>query len=153
VALDIDPHMTDSVPTVTEFTALLQQHIPDPGQLSGLDLEVLQMWESDETSQRLMRKLGLDTSKLDAEGLRKRNLLTAWAIVCDEAYATVPKASTPPASEHLDSAGSGCSARTEGVTRTSGENSDFKEALAQEGEGCGDSFEALTQNTGKLDNA
>lgn len=60
--LDIDTHMTDSVPTVAEFTALLQQHIPNPGQLSGSDLKVLEMWESDETSQRLMRKLGPDIS-------------------------------------------------------------------------------------------
>jgi hypothetical protein len=78
--------MTDSsVPTVAEFTALLQQHIPNPGQLSGSDLKVLEMWESDETSKRLMRKMGLDTSNLDLEGLRKHNLLTAWAIVCDKA--------------------------------------------------------------------
>jgi hypothetical protein len=147
------PSMTDSVPTVTEFTALLQQHIPDPGQLSGSDLEVLEMWESDETSQRLMRKMGLDTSNLDPEGLRKHNLLTAWAIVCDKACAAVPNASTPPASEGLESEGSGCSTRTEGATCTSGEDSDVEEALALEEQGFGDSFEALTQNTGKLDNA
>lgn len=145
--------MTDSVPTVAEFTALLQQHIPDPGQLSGSDLKVLEMWESDETSQRLMRKIGPNSSTLDAEGLRKRNLLTAWAIVCDKACATVPKASTPPVSDCLEPEGSGCSARTEDVPGTSGEDSDSDEVVALEGNEFGGNFEVPTQNTDKLDNA
>jgi hypothetical protein len=144
--------MTDSVPNVAEFTALLQQHIPDPGQLSGSDLKVLEMWESDETSQRLMRKIGLDTSNLDPVGLRKRNLLTAWAIVCNKACATVPNASTPPASEGLESEGSGCSTRSESATCASGKDSDVEQASALEEQDSGDTFEALTQNTGKLDN-
>jgi hypothetical protein len=143
--------MTDSsVPTVAEFTALLQQHIPNPGQLSGSDLKVLEMWESDETSQRLMRKLGPDISKLEAEGLRKLNLLTALATVFDKACATVPKASTPPASEGLEPEGSGCS---EGSARTSGEDSDFEEAVDQEGSGLAENSGAHTKNTDKLDNA
>jgi hypothetical protein len=145
--------MTDSVPTVAEFTALLQQYIPNSGQLSGLDLKVLEMWEADGTSQMLMRKIGLDTSNLDPEGLRKHNLLTAWAIVCDKACATAPKTSTPPASEGLEQEGSGCSTRTEGFTRTSGGASDSEEIVALEGRELVGSFEALAQNSDKLDNA
>lgn len=90
---------------------------------------------------------------MEAEGLRKHNLLTALATVFDKACATVPKASTPPASEDLEPEVSGCSARTEGATRASGKDSDVEEALALEEQGFGGSFEALTQNTGKLDNA
>jgi hypothetical protein len=146
--------MTDSsVPTVAEFTVRLKEHVPDAHQLSQSELEALHLWQAEKMGEKLMLESGFDTSNLDAKALRKHNLLTAWAIVCDKACATVPKASTPPASEDPEQEGPGCSTRTEGFTRTSEEASDSKEIVTSEGNDFGGSFEVPTQNTDKLDNA
>jgi hypothetical protein len=145
--------MTDSVPTVAEFTALLEELVPDTDQLSQSELEALHLWKAEELGGKLMHKSRFDTSKLDAKALRKHNLLTAWAIVGDTACATVPKTSTPSAFEDPEPESSGCSARSDDVPGTSGENSASKEALAQEGSGLVESSRALTKNTDKLDNA
>ncbi|KAH8090339.1 hypothetical protein HD553DRAFT_321060 [Filobasidium floriforme] len=122
--------MTDSVPTVAEFTALLKEHVPDTDQLSGSELEALHLWKAEKMGEKLMLESGSDTSNLDAKALRKHNLLAAWAIVCDKAYATAPKTSTPPASEDPEQEGPGCSTRTEGAARTSEDASDSEEIVA-----------------------
>ena len=145
--------MTDSVPTVAEFTVLLEEHVPNTDQLFESELEALQLRKAEKVGEKLMLETGSDTSNLNAKSLRKHNLLTALAIVFDKAYAAVPE-TPPPAFEDPEPEGSGCSARAAGATRASGEDSDVEEDLALEEQSFfGDSAEALTQNTVKLDNA